>query len=90
MARDMFGCCVTREGNLISWNCEFIWVNFEETYASYTVDKRPPGKRTGTVHRLAIVLRAPRSAVYVDVIRIQSQRPGFDGVVNRTIEHSNA
>lgn len=59
-------------------------------YARHSVNKRPSGERAWAVNGLAVVLGTPWGAVYVDVIRIQSQSSGLDGVVYRAIEHSHA
>lgn len=59
-------------------------------YARHSVNKRPPGERAWTVDGLAVVFGTPGGTVYVDVIRIQSQRSGLDSVVYRAIEHSHA
>lgn len=48
------------------------------------------GQRTGTVDRLAVVIRAPRGAVDVNVVVIVAERLRLDRVRNIAVEHSHS
>lgn len=57
--------------------------------ARHAVDEGPPREGPRTVHGLAVVLRAPGGAVYVDVFRIQAQGPRLHRVVHDTVQHAH-
>lgn len=59
-------------------------------YLHDTVNEGTFGKRSWTIDRFAVIFRAPRGAINVDMIRIKAERPRFDGVVNRTIQHPHS
>jgi len=61
----------------------------KSAYFGDSFDEGSGGQLPGSVHGFAVIVGTPRRAVYVDVMRIQTQWARFHRIRYVTIQHAN-
>lgn len=79
--RNKFKYNADRDGQIIPSN---------KIYLHNTVDEGTFGKGPRAVDRFAVIFRAPRGAINVYMVGIKAERSRFNGIVDCTIQHTNA
>lgn len=59
-------------------------------YLCNAFDEGPGGELARSVDRLAVVVRSPGRTINIYVMRIQTERSGFDRVCDIAVKHPNA